>query len=297
MFNFKLIRIVYFSFIFIGLQPTFILGFEMSDQGVDKAVRDYIAFSGAKNIDENIVDALTGIVRDHSNIFNYIANSQTDPAFIPFLRKYSNLKQQFTGLSVNPGVRVLFSNNSLVLRSLNSNSGIIGAGYCDFLTRTVFVDRDFWNHYSERIREAFLFHELAHCDLSRAHEESGYSFMDGLFLLEIFNPDLIHYQEMKGALGISEEEMNNARMNLDGTFQVMIEELFSKTNTCQYIDADSGEVRNKCVQWNLRFARDMRFNYFRCHVAVLLKHLTIGPSQGRDWLELTVMNYNCIHGI
>ena len=292
----KFVKIVYFSFIAISLQSTFILGFEMSDQGLDRAVRDYIAFSGTESIDESIVDALTEIVRDNSDIFNYIASSQTDPAFIPLLRKYSDLKQQFTGVPVNTNVRVLFSNNATASKDINNKQDIVGAGYCVFFTRTVFIDRDFWAYYDERVREAVLFHELGHCDLSRTHEDNNPdSFMNVLLLSRIFNPDSLNYQESRDSLDISEEEINNARVNLDRTFQVMTEELFSKESTCQYIDEDSGEVENTCIEWNYRFAQYIRFKDFKCHVTVALKHLTIGPSQGRDWLELESMMYSCFY--
>ena len=294
MFDLKFVKIMCVNF--ITMTSALALDFEMSDQGLDRTIRDYITFSGAKNIDENIVNALTEIVRDNSDIFNYIANSQTDPAFIPLLRKYSDLKQQFTGVPVNTNVRVLFSNNTTASKDINGKPDIIGAASCDFLTRTVFIDRDFWTYYDERAREAVLFHELGHCDLSRTHEDNNPdSFMNPLLLSGIFNPDSIHYQKSRDSLGISEEEINSARRNLDRTFQIMTEELFSKGNTCQYIDAYSGEVGNTCIRWSHRLDRNINFKIFRCHVTVWLKHLTIGPRQGRDWLELKGMGYNCFY--
>ena len=167
-------KIICITFVVMSLQSTstlgFVLSFEMSDQGVDRAVRNYLTFGG-ENIDENRVDALTKIVRDNSDIFNYIANSQTDSAFIPLLKKYSDLKKQFTGLPINSEVKVLFSNNPTALRDVNNNPDILGAGHCNFLTRTIFIDRDFWNYFDERVKEAVLFHELGHCDLSRKHED------------------------------------------------------------------------------------------------------------------------------
>ena len=302
MFESKLVKMMCASFMIMSLQPTstlgFVLSFEMTDQGIDRAIRDYLVFDGIENIDKSAVDTLTEIVRDNSDIFNYIANSSTDPAFIPLLEKYSDLKRQFTGLPINAAVKVLFSKNPTALRDTNNNPTSLGSGRCDFFTRTVFIDHNFWEHYNNsRLREAVLFHELAHCDLSRRHEDDNPdSFMNLLLLAGIFHPDSAFYQDYKDELNISEEEINNMRMNLDRTFQIMTEELFSKENSCQNISEIDGRVQNSCVDLHLhpRSIMNDLIDIFKCDPIVVLRHTTIGPSQGENFGEVLDMQGNCI---
>ena len=212
------------------------------------------------------------------------------------LEKYSDLKRQFTGLP-NAAVKVLFSKNPIALRDTNNNPTFLGSGYCDFFTRTVFIDRNFWEHYNSRLREAVLFHELAHCDLSRAHEDDNPdSFMNLLLLVGILHPDSAYYQDHRDELNISEEEINNMRMNLDRTFQIMTEELFSKENTCQYVSKIGGRVQNTCVALSLPPGMMMNdlTDQFKCDPIVVLRHITIGPSQGENFVEVLDMRGNCI---
>ncbi len=49
----------------------------MSDQELDQAIRKYLSiynnYQIDENIDENIVNNFTRLIRDHSNMFNYLA--------------------------------------------------------------------------------------------------------------------------------------------------------------------------------------------------------------------------------
>ena len=70
----KLVKMMCASFMIMSLQPTstlgFVLSFEMTNQGIDRAIREYLVFNGIENIDKSTVDAFTDIVRDNSDIFN-----------------------------------------------------------------------------------------------------------------------------------------------------------------------------------------------------------------------------------
>ncbi|MEL6987291.1 MAG: hypothetical protein AAGK97_05625 [Bacteroidota bacterium] len=48
------------------------------------------------------------------------------------------------------------------------------AGQCSYSSHRpnhVTIDVNFWNRYSDRLREFVVFHELGHCDLLRGHRE------------------------------------------------------------------------------------------------------------------------------
>ena len=177
----------------IILQSTMAFSFDLTEEGINKAIEKYLSFQ-MDNIDESAVNELTQLVRDNLDVFSYIAKAQTDPTVLPYLEKYNALKMRYTGQPINSDVKVILSNNPLK-NPPHDMSGVL-AGWCDYFTRTVFLDRDFWNFHkdNEKMREALLFHELGHCDLSRRHgsrmdwgrdeRKPYFSFMSDAHLLE-----------------------------------------------------------------------------------------------------------------
>ena len=183
-------------YLVIILQSNMVFSFDLTDEGIDKAIRNYLSFQ-MDTIDESVVDEFTQLVENNLDVFGYIAEAQTDPTVLPYLEKYNALKMKYTGQPINANIKVILSNH--LMKNTQHDRSMIFAGYCDSLTRTVFLDRGFWNFHkdNEKMREALLYHELGHCDLNRKHSDGGgyeqrqpyFSFMN----LHLLEPLLIPY--------------------------------------------------------------------------------------------------------
>ena len=203
--------------------------FEMTEEGVRLAAERLFAAHGYADVDPGVVDEVVRLVRkEESYLFGKVASLTTDPEFLPFLERYEALKRRRVGEGLRPDVRVVFG---------RAEPG--SAGYCFHLTRTVFIDVDWWRYMRgrDRFKEGLVFHELGHCDLGRGHdsffsgmsgEDSYFSFMDidltrALFGGEDFRP------EDPGAMGA----LLDGRFGGDpgAAFASMEEELFSRRGT------------------------------------------------------------------
>ena len=263
----------------ICLQSVTALSFSMSAQGLEQAVLRFLSIYNDYRIDENIerdvVDDFLKFIRQNPDVFNYIATAQTDPEFLPYLEKYSNLKLKIMGRPIDPNVKVFFSRHTLKNNTDHDRIGT-GAGISDDFTRVVFLDRGYWDHHknNDKVREHVLFHELGHVDLYREHvffydDKHFYSFMGAnpsLLILPIpVDLNRTWYRDEP----IKFEEIRILRANLDSLFDIFYEELFSeektKSNKCDPISSTDCIITQR-EAFN-RYKRSLR----------QLKQLTIGP--------------------
>ena len=305
--NFKLTKIICVSL--ISLQSITAFSFEMTDPELRQSIRRYLSIYD--NVDENTVDRFVELVNRHSDLFNHLAEIETDPEFLPYVEKYSDLKIKFTGQPINADIKVVFSNNPL--RPSNYNESAAYAGTCDWLTRVVFMDRGFWNHYqdNEKMKEAVLFHEMGHCDLNKIHRwEGDFSLMSaGIigFLLFPHLPTLTdlgyedYFQEDRASYEKTRNLYIDARNNLDATFADMYQELFSVKNTrdkppCTISTNmdDENTTPEECMTLDediLQFENNI-FHAYGFTIPIL-KHITIGPRLPGNNLQEIVIEDKC----
>ena len=301
----------------IILQSTMAFSFEMTNEGMHRAIQDYylihtqydnypVLVELGLGIDqEDFFNRVTEMVRKHSDVFNYIAEAQTDLEILPYIEKYNTLKMRFTGQSINPNIKVLLVNNPM--SETHYNESFSFSGICDEFTRTVFLERSFWNYHKNNLqaRESLLFHELGHCDLIRKHDD-GFNDVDDVgarqpyFLFmdlnisaifsfsEVFNrkmnrqcsqESMERYIRREGyppanchpsvELYYYEHILNS---DLSKVFEEMYRELFSIQNTLNgvHIKPDPKNFVKRLVSYDYRSFESIRIP--------VLKHLTIGPA-------------------
>ena len=252
-FTLKFFKLIYIGFVVLifSLQSTVTLGFGMSDQELDQAIRKYLSIYNNYQIDENVVNDLTRLIRgrNYSYIFNYLAAIKTDDEFLPYLEKYSDLKLKFTGRSIDPDVKVTFITNNYPYYDESIRTHAV----CDRFTRIIFVDPHFWQSQEgyERTRERVLFHELGHCDLYRNESSTkDISFM--------------RVRNLERLLA-----SNHNPMDLDHIFETLYEELFSEQNTlhirCYNTEVDANGLEKKiisdeCIITQNRAFQDLEYN-------------------------------------
>ena len=265
----------------ISLYSITSLGSQISEARVNQAAHRYLSIH--ENIEENTFDKLVELINRHPYLFNHLAQIETDPEFLPYIERYSNLKMRFTGRSIDPDIKVVFSNKPLN----SSTEDIIYAGICDRLTRTIFIDRNFWdqNADNEKFREAILSQTMGFCDLNRVkeyfpyyievngtnnivdntHIDLDFSFMSPLSLDLLFLPNSPTVTDGYNHKMIT--SIREARENLDKAFELMYYELFSRQNirTEQY-----------CME-NVCLTPEEYLEDFKAAIPYL-KHMTIGPS-------------------
>ncbi len=208
---------------------------------------------------------------------------------------------RFTGQSINLNVKVLFANNPI--KETPHDETLFYSGICIPFTRTVFLDRAFWNYHrnNEKIRESSLFHELAHCDLNRKHNDGfdarqpSFSFMH-IENLKMFNfsEDINERKNQQCSQESIEEFIRRESYpptsctanlalyyyetaldsDLDKVFEEMYKELFSMRNTRSSVITGLDVTRffsNQCFV-------SYRYQFFESFDIPLLKHLTVGST-------------------
>ena len=272
---------------------------KMSDQQLNDAIYRYLSIYD--EVDPEVFNEFVRIVHENTIIFNYLTDAQTDPEFLPYLRKYSNLKMQYKNEPIKADVKVLFSTHPLK-QSEHLNRNIDFSGYCGVFNRVIFIDRGFWEAHrdNEKITESVLFHELGHCDLNRKHfllkedfssyiQIENFSFMNGGILQSLlFNLLNISHFKSGNDYSFYFQQIEVAKRNIDQTFTSMYEELFSKENTKDNIVCKN----DKCIE---KSQGQIAYE-FENKVAPVLRHTTIGPSQGNDLKEILVrqqLQYIC----
>ena len=274
---------------------------KMSDQDLNEAIYRYLSIY--ENVDPNIASQFAMIVKRNASIFNYLIDATTDPEFLPYIEKYSDLKMQFKNQPINTNIKVLFSTHPL--KTSDHNSTINFSGYCHFFNRVVFIDRDFWQSHkdNERIKEGLLFHELGHCDLDREHffltenfsssiQIENFSFMNGDILQSLLLKPFTRSQFPPQAnYNVYHYQIDTAKEDLDQTFQSMYKELFSKENTRSSVVC---EADGECTD----ILQEQMLYEFQVEVISVLRHATIGPSQGNDLQDIRHrlrLQYICHH--
>ena len=215
----------------LNLKPSIALGFGVSDQELDQAIRKYLSiynnYQIDENIDESVVDSFTRLIGEYPYIFNYLARLETDPKVLPYLEKYSSLKLKFTGHPIDPDIKVTFMDKSYPF-----GEDIGKPVICDRFTRIIFLDPNFWQSQKgrEKTREWALFHELGHCDLYRNHSSGG----DSSFMLVSSAERLLLH--------------NRNPTDLDTIFADLYKELFSERNTINHIECSMTRINDNGLE-------------------------------------------------
>ena len=286
--KFIYLKYILLIFIAITLQSITALTFEMSEQGLRKAARQYLAIY--KAVDEDVISDFVDVVRRHPDIFNYLAEVQTGPEFLPYIEKYANMKMKLTDQSINNDIKIIFSNNPL--RASNYSETIVESTTCNLFTRTILVDRGSWNYYQdEKLREALLSHEMGHCDLNRNHsrdmKNENFSFMDAGIIEFLLLPnlptitDLTNNGYFRGYYPSHEIRANmmiEARSNLDHTFEIMYQELFSMENTisnlkCQGLTIIENGVKRKILPEACILTPEDIFQLFEAAIPIYYRYM------------------------
>ena len=246
-----------------------------TDAQLKQVIHKYLTSLYKDNdIDEDVIDSFFHLVRENSDVFHYLAEANTDPRFLPYLEKYFDLKEKFTGQPINTDVTVIFSHNPLILT--DHDKSISYSGMCDFFTNFVFIDPGFWDHYNdnEKMKEAILFHEVGHCDLNRTHTWAGndFSFMDidTLELLLLPNPGSRYNWLFYSMNRNYYDSRLIARQDIDKAFEDMYQELFSIENTRRLCLSDN----SACI------SQEDFFQNFKDRLFPRLKYVTDFTLEG-----------------
>ena len=179
--------IVFFLFCF-NLQPITLLA-KHQGQSVDRLIERIRL--GVPIIPEDALSKLRSTLQPYSDVLsNKFSELQTDPAFLPYIKKYEILHAKYMSYNQPVSIRnikIVFNINPLKITSHSEtllNFGFCFAGIKYGGDNIVVMDRSLWDHYEDNdsVREAMLFHELGHCDLHRNHNDLG-----------IMNPNMIEY--------------------------------------------------------------------------------------------------------
>ncbi len=231
------------------LQFTTVMGFDMSDEGIEKAIRQYLSIIYEpfdEEIDADLINRYIQVIKRHSDVFQYLADAQTATEVLPYLDEYNVLTLKYTNRPLDPDVKVIFTNHPLKRTPHDSSS--YNAGICDPITRVILLDRNFWEYHNqnERLKKSVLFHELGHCDLYRnySNEEDNsegpidhthFSLMTdrGLFFsASLLLPDpFLKASHARAIRPLEEAYKNIFDANLDRVLEAMFEELFSEART------------------------------------------------------------------
>lgn len=148
-----MLRFLLTLFLTMGLQPVIALGGNSQEEFAQMARKHlssiYHQYDPSIAIDENAINDLVEWMIEHSDVFDYLSEIQTDPEFLPYLERYNLLKIQYTGRPMNPEVRIVFSSHPLK----STNNTMAFAANCEPLTQTIFVDRSFWHTANEKLKE------------------------------------------------------------------------------------------------------------------------------------------------
>ena len=247
---------------------------QMSEPAISQAIHKHLSIYD--NVDENTVNDFIDLVNRHSDLFNHLAKLETDPEFLPYVEKYSNLKFRLTGQLIDPDVKIVFSRNPLISSNYYNYNSMRFGNICDYFTRVLFIDHGLWNHYkhNERVKEAIIFHGIGHCDLKRNHTwEGNLSFMDVDTHFFIVSDPTTFADFEHDVDSLTEEELLyyaniiiENRIHLDELFEIMYQELFSRQNRSN----EEYCIEDECI------TPEEYVELFEVFIPTL-KHMTIGP--------------------
>ena len=125
-------------------------------------------------------DRAQTIVRDslrkHLDLFDHLSEITTSPELLPYLEKYEALKMRFISKSFSPGLKIILIGDQHISPDLIGGGS--GIGRCDFTEGIVLINANTWNsciRYDDVFSEFLIFHEVAHCDLKRIHNDGYWS--------------------------------------------------------------------------------------------------------------------------
>ena len=123
-------------------------------------------------IEENTAkEIVKSLLRQH-NLLEDLAQVRTNPEFLPYLERYQALKLESTGRPMQPDITMILVRDERVT--------FYTAGYCDFAAGgLIMINARYWSctQNDAHLRELFVFHQLAHCDLGRSHRDyNNYSY-------------------------------------------------------------------------------------------------------------------------
>ena len=149
--------------------------------------------SNIENLEEHpgLLADMQNALQPHSDIFNAIAQMPTNPEFEPYIKRYEELKAQYTGIHTPVTTKILLTSSPLLLNEEDYNgsdyAGLIqGSGVCQKHLNLIMIDRVMWEYYrdNDAVRQLLLTHELGHCDLNQDHIHNTImelSFPEGFF--------------------------------------------------------------------------------------------------------------------
>ena len=157
---------------------------------------EYILKNNTKiKIETNEAQAIVrDLLRQHLDIFDHLSEITTETELLLYLEKYEALKMRFTSKPLSPGLKViLIGDQHISPHFIGTGSGL---ARCDFSEGIVLINVNSWNsciRYDDVFSEFLIFHEIAHCDLKRRHNDGTsdlLSFMDNFLIEEILRQTL-----------------------------------------------------------------------------------------------------------
>ena len=221
----------------------------MTGEGARRAALEFFARRGYDDADPWLVDEMVRrILLDDGALFRRVAALETHPELRPFLARYDKLKRAALGEGVRADVRVVFSRNAMSKRPGEGEAPFFG--WCEPLTRTVFIDRGPWEDVAGHalFRESVVFHELGHCDLDRGHDSSfaamaaddaRLSIMDSFVKARVLWPGFADVYPIQRAEALF-QDVFFGRFGGDAAlaYGSMVEELFSRRGTVGNVIVD-----------------------------------------------------------
>ena len=209
-------------------------------------------------IEVNIARSIVrSVLRQHEDLFSYLKEIRTDVQFLPYLQKYKDLKIKFTSRPLSTNMKVILLGDEWIIPYMLYNGR--GVGQCDYLEGMVLINVNIWNNcikHDPLFSEFLIFHELAHCDLKRLHndnDDNEFSFMNQSLMASFINQALkgpINACQLMDSLDVFNRinrvenltlfERSYIEENLERTYA----ELFSKDNSYDYDDSHYIEVED-----------------------------------------------------
>ena len=188
-------------------------------------------------------------LRQHLDLFDYLSEITTHPEVLPYLEKYEALKMRLTSKPLSTDLKiVLVGDQHISSHFIGKGAGI---ARCDFTEGIVFINANSWNScikHDDVFSEFLIFHEIAHCDLKRTHDDDGeentLSFMDQFLITHSINQVIngpIKSCISIDALGIFREavaeisgQVSLGRNYIEENLEKLYTELFSKNKFYDY---------------------------------------------------------------
>ena len=234
----------------------------------DERNREYIYIQDRGNsnkvkIEINKAQAIVkASLRQHLDLFDHLSEITTNPELLPYLEKYKTLKMRFTSEPLSPDLKIILIGDQYI--SPHFIGGGAGIARCDFSEGIILINANSWNScikHDDVLSEFLVFHEIAHCDLKRFHDDDGennvLSFMDQFLIENVLNQTLTGSIESCGsidALNIfkEREEWSDQppvnRSYIEDNFEQLYTEIFSKDKFYRYDESHYEEDHDRYTE-------------------------------------------------